>query len=349
MRSQLLLVVAFVSILAGGARAANTLDVYFIDTEGGQATLLVAPSGETMLIDTGNAALNTQNPARPVVRDAERIVAVATLAGVTRIDALVTTHFHGDHMGGLTAVVGQLPVRNFVDHGPAVQDSEPLKQKAGEYSELYAALFAGAKHQPVAPGDKIAVSGLDVTVVAAATKTIARTGTPNSYCAGIEPRAENVASEDPQSVGIVVAYGKFQFSNFGDLTWNRELALLCPDNKLGFIDVYETPRHGGEPSPAVYAVAPRIIVMDDGPRKGNPAESQMAWRKSPGLEDIWQLHVNTQTGRDGNAPEAYSANLDDTDNANHAAHYLKVSASDDGSFTMYNSRTNATKRYAKKR
>ena len=257
-------------VLTGTAALAadGTLDIYFIDTEGGQATLLVSPSGETFMIDVGFAGLDTPNPDKDIGRDAARIAGVARLAGIRRIDTLLVTHFHGDHAGGIARLT--LPVRTFVDHGPALQDVPTMKQKAGEYAEDWAAAFAKATHIVVSPGDRIPVKGLDVTVVEALGRPIAREGAPNPYCGDI-PKRPDGNPEDTASVGVVVQYGRFRFANFGDLPWNQEVALLCPSNRVGTIDVYEAVGHGREPTPAAYAMQPRIAVLDNGARKGGGA------------------------------------------------------------------------------
>ena len=335
-------------VLTGTAALAadGTLDIYFIDTEGGQATLLVSPSGETFMIDVGFAGLDTPNPDKDIGRDAARIAGVARLAGIRRIDTLLVTHFHGDHAGGIARLT--LPVRTFVDHGPALQDVPTMKQKAGEYAEDWAAAFAKATHIVVSPGDRIPVKGLDVTVVEALGWPIAREGAPNPYCGDI-PKRPDGNPEDMASVGVVVQYGRFRFANFGDLPWNQEVALLCPSNRVGTIDVYEAVGHGREPTPAAYAMQPRIALLDNGARKGGGAATLQAFRKSPGFEDLWQLHRNVMGGVDGNPADSFSANLEDTDNTMHPAHYLKVSAGDDGSFAVFNSRTNETKRYPARR
>ena len=335
-------------VLTGTAALAadGTLDIYFIDTEGGQATLLVSPSGETFMIDVGFAGLDTPNPDKDIGRDAARIAGVARLAGIRRIDTLLVTHFHGDHAGGIARLT--LPVRTFVDHGPALQDVPTMKQKAGEYAEDWAAAFAKATHIVVSPGDRIPVKGLDVTVVEALGRPIAREGAPNPYCGDI-PKRPDGNPEDTASVGVVVQYGRFRFANFGDLPWNQEAALLCPSNRVGTIDVYEAAGHGREPTPAAYAMQPRIAVLDNGARKGGGAATLQAFRKSPGFDDLWQLHRNVMGGADGNPADSFSANLEDTDNTMHPAHYLKVSAGDDGSFAVFNSRTNETKRYPARR
>ena len=175
---------AFISALAlsmvfpaAQTRAVKTLDIYVVDVEGGNATLFVSPSGESVLIDTGNAGA-------AAVRDAERIMAAVKDAGLTRIDNLITTHWHGDHFGGMAELAARIPIRNFIDHGPNVQPGAA----ADEFLQrIYPPLYAKAKHTVAAPGMKIPVAGLDVVVVTSAGETIktalSGAGDANSYCA----------------------------------------------------------------------------------------------------------------------------------------------------------------------
>src|ERR1700682_3840477 len=146
----------------GYAQTVKTLDIYIVDVEGGNATLFVAPSGESLLIDTGNDGA-------AAVRDAERIMAAVKDAGLTRIDNLITTHWHGDHFGGMAELAARIPIRNFIDHGPNVQPAAA----ADEFlQKTYPQLYAKAKHTVARPGNKISVAGLDVLVVASAGETI---------------------------------------------------------------------------------------------------------------------------------------------------------------------------------
>jgi len=282
-------------LAVGGSAQTGVLDIYFIDTEGGKATFFKSPSGETLMIDTGFAGLDTPNPDKEPGRDAARIADVAKIAGVKQIDTLLVSHFHGDHVGGVARLTDVLPVRVFVDHGPAVQDVEPLRQKVGDYSEYWAAAFAKGQHRVVAPGDTIPAKDLAITVVQALGKSIERPGEPNPHCQGVQER-QGGNPEDTASVGVVVQYGKFRYANFGDLPWNMELQLLCPTNRVGTLDVYEAARHGNEPSPAVYAMAPRVAIYGNGARKGGGPAPLKAFRASPGLEDIWQRHKNIPGG-----------------------------------------------------
>jgi len=216
-------------------KSSKTLDMYFIDTEGGHSTLYVSPSGESLLIDTGS----------PGNRDPDRIMAAIQAAGVTRIDHLLLTHYHGDHVGGLQELATRIPIAHFIDHGVT---SEPKEMVPG-FQKMYAEMSAKAKHTVVVPGDTIPFAGLTVTVVTShgqVLKTpLAGGGNPNPACAGFVPRDESrVDPDNPMSVGVVIAYGKFRTVNLGDFTWNKEQELMCPNNPIGTVDLYLTSHHG---------------------------------------------------------------------------------------------------------
>ena len=317
-------------VAASALPAAKTLDIYFIDTEGGQETLVVAPSGQSLLIDTGYTGFGG--------RDTVRIAAAAKDAGVKRIDSLLITHFHDDHMGGVANLLDRLPVANYLDHGISIETKN--------YPTPYAAAFAKGQHQVVAPGNKIAIKDLDVTVVAAGGKSNGTKGQPNPNCAGLaEQQGPLEAGENSQSVGVVITFGKFRFADLGDLTWNKQLALLCPDNKVGKVDLYLTTHHGGADSPkAFWDMAPRVAIMNNGPMKGGDPLGWKTVKASPGLEDLWQLHFALAGGKDTNVPDTFIANVDTNDQGRH----LKVSALADGSFTVTNPRNKFTKTYAAK-
>lgn len=316
------------------AWAADPLRIYFIDVEGGQATLLVAPSGESLLIDTGYDGYGG--------RDAVRIAKAAKDAGLKRIDNLLITHFREDHVGGIANLVEQMPVVSFFDHGPSVETND--------YPPAYRTAFAEAKHQVVKPGDKIPLKDVDVTVVAAAGRTIASPlgvasaagpQETNLHCAGLEPK-DGEEGENPQSVAIVATYRNFRFADFGDLGWNGELALLCPENKVGPVDLFLATHHGGESPRAIWALKPHVAIMDNGPRKGADPTGWKNVMASPGLEDLWQLHFAMANGSDANAPDAFIANLAENGKGEH----LKVEVKEDGSFTVTNPRNKFGRTYA---
>src|ERR1700719_3463940 len=259
------------------APASKTLDIYVVDVEGGNATLFVSPSGESMLIDTGNAG------AMPAVRDAGRIIEAAKAAGLQKIDHVITTHWHGDHFGGLAELASHIPIGEYIDHGPNVQ---PAEAADAFLKNTYPGLYAKAKHTVAKPGDKIALAGADVRVVISAGETIktplAGAGKPNPYCASYKPGENN--AEDPMSVGIHVTFGKFRTAHFGDITKNKEFELMCPNNRIGTLDVFLGLHHGQATSNSevmVHALHPRVAIMNDGPRKGGEPEVMKTVHSSP--------------------------------------------------------------------
>ncbi len=331
-------VVLAVGLLVGApvshaqAPSQKPLDIYFIDVEGGQATLLVAPSGESMLVDTGFPGYDG--------RDLARIESTAKQAGVSRIDYLVITHYHTDHVGNVPALAPRIPIRTFVDHGPTVETGN-----TGLYDAYVEARKTG-RHLQVKPGDKIPIAGLDVTVVAAGGLGLATplpgAGAANPLCAAHKPKDAD-PSENAQSVGTVIAFGRFRMLDLGDLTWNKEHDLVCPANRIGPIDLYLTTHHGADtsgPAVLVQAVAPRVAIMNNGAKKGGSPSAWQIVRDSPGLEDFWQLHYALAGGRDSNTADERIANVDET-----TAHAIKVSAQRDGSFTVANTRNGVTKTY----
>src|SRR3989449_8295878 len=343
-RSLSALLLLFFASLMPGARAARPLlrgsvgdafDVYFIDVEGGQATLMVSPSGESLLVDTGWPGFNG--------RDAGRIAATAKAAGVKRIDYLVITHYHLDHAGGVPELARRIPIVHFVDHGPSGETD-----KSG--SELFAAYRKArrkGRHIVAKPGDRIPVRGLDVEVLTAAGKEIRAplegVSAENPYCAETKLR-EADPSENAQSVGILVRFARFSLIDLGDLTWNKEYELGCPRNLVGKVDVYVVSHHGmnlsGSPA-LVHGLAPRVAIMDNGAHKGGSPEAWQTIHSSPGLEDIWQLHYPLEAGKPNNAPDEFIANPEE----NCKGYGLKLSANPDGSFTVTNARTGYSKIY----
>jgi beta-lactamase superfamily II metal-dependent hydrolase len=330
-----LLLIASLAFFCAPLRAAGTLDVYYIDVEGGQSTLFVSPSGESMLVDTGWPDFNG--------RDAERIVTVAKTAGVTRLNYVVITHFHVDHVGGVPQLAERIPIGTFVDHGHSVETG----READDLFNAYVQARDRASHLIVRAGDRIPIKGIDVRVVTSTGQGILRplegAGQPNPYCAATKPR-EVDPSENAQSIGMMITYGKFRTVDLGDLTWNKELGLVCPDNKLGTVDVYLSTHHGLDQSNApaiVHALHPRVAITNNGATKGGSPEALHTIQTSPGIEDVWQLHYAQHAGKENNAPEPFIANVDQ----DAAVSWIKVSAQADGGFTVTNSRNGKTKTY----
>jgi beta-lactamase superfamily II metal-dependent hydrolase len=333
----------------------RTLDIYFIDTEGGQATLFVTPSGESMLVDTGFSAnqgmpdANATNASgAPITRDADRISTVFKQAGVTVLDWMVISHYHGDHVGNAAELANRIPIRHFVDHGPFSVELQPNRSAA---FLAYMAVRDKGRAIIAKPGDKIPVAGLDVEVVSSAGQLIAGpvpgapgAGLPNPLCRDAKLKEQDPTPENFESVGIVVRYGNFRLLDLGDLTWNQEHALACPNNLLGTFDVFHTTRHGDPHSGApqlVHAIRARVAVMNNGERKGGDPGYWQTVHDAPGLGDFWQLHRSAAGGVEHNSPEQFLANVNETDHG----HNLKMSVGADGSFSMTNERNGFMREY----
>ena len=348
------LILALLALLTPSVVYAQTqkpLDIYFLDTEGGQATLLVAPSGQSMLIDTGFAGNQGMPPAAgapAVTRDADRISAVLKLANVTVLDYVVITHYHGDHVGNAAELASRIPIRHFVDHGPYTVELQPARA-AGFTS--YLAVREKAHAITAKPGGRIAIAGLDVQVASSAGELIAKpivgapgAGATNPLCREAERKDQDPTPENFESVGLVVRYGNFRLLDLADLTWNQEHDLVCPNNLLGTFDVFHTTRHGDPHAGApqlVHAIRARVAVMNNGERKGGDPEYWQVVHQAPGLEDFWQLHRSAAGGAEHNSLEPFLANLNEMDHG----HYLKMSVNADGSFTMTNERSGFGKNY----
>ena len=355
-------VMAVLSCALACAQTRKALDVYVVDVEGGNATLFVAPSGESLLIDTGNAGA-----AAP--RDAGRIVDAMKDAGITKIGHLITTHWHGDHFGGMAELASKVPIGEFIDHGPNVQPGEAADTFL---QKTYPPLYAKSKHTVVKAGDKIAIAGLDARVVTSAGEVIKTAlpgaGKPNPYCANYKPGENN--AEDPQSVGVFMTYGKFRTIHLGDLTKNKEFELACPNNRIGTVDVLLGLHHGQASSNSevlVYALHPRVAIMNNGTRKGGEPEVMKTLHSSPGLEDLWQMHFSVLSGQEYTVPGMFIANtIDEPQTAipvtpvpapqpgsgappapvhNGTAYWIKLSAQQDGTFTVTNARNGFSKTY----
>lgn len=275
--------------VGNGKSAAGELRVYFVDVEGGQSTLFVMPGGESLLVDTGSP--DPRNPGAP--RDAGRIAAVAKIAGVTKIDNLVITHYHSDHVGGLPQVVALVPVGRFIDHGPnretaGIQGSGPTIAGYNAYQKVLA--DGKAAHLTVKPGDVLPVKGMHVQVVSADGEVIAKAlpqgGEQNAACA-TSPTKDVENTENDRSVGMAMTFGRLRILDMGDLTWGEERGLMCPVDRLGKVDVYVVSHHGLDRSgsPAfVDAIAPRVAIMDNGGHKGGAASTYETIEATPRLK-----------------------------------------------------------------
>jgi competence protein ComEC len=333
-----LCVLIFTGPYAAAAAAPKPMQIYFIDVEGGQSTLVVSPSGQSLLIDTGWPGYEG--------RDADRIIAAAHQAGLKQLDYLLITHYHRDHVGGLPQLADGIKIGTFLDHGPNLEDSEMTRTDYAAYEKV----IAGHAHVVVKPGWGLPIKDMGVRFLAAAGDHIASplpgAGEANPYCAN-EPAAPADNTENARSVGVLITYGKFRFLDLGDLTKKKELELACPNNLLGTVDLFLVTHHGSDSSNAKaldWVLHPRVAIIDNGPRKGASPAAWQIIHDSPGLEDLWQLHYAAESDRDHNVADERIANVKE----NCQGKYIKVSAESDGTFTVTNGGTGAEKIYAKK-
>lgn len=327
------------TVLAAQAQSKGKLLIYTIDVEGGQSTLLVSPTGASLLVDTGWPGSN--------FRDTDRIQAAMKDAGITHLDKVLITHFHVDHVGGVPNLVQRVQVGEFLDHGENREDSDITRHDYAAYLKA----IGNTPRRIVHPGDTIDIPGLSIVVLAADGQHIAAIPgikpTPNSYCA-TEPKAETDPSENARSAGILVTYGKFRFLDMGDLTRQKEIALVCPDNPIPPIDLYLVNHHGMNLSNSrafVFAIHPRVAIMDNGAHKAGSPEAWQTVHDSPGLEDLYMLHTAEGSDAAHNSPEADIAN---PKGAAHDGAYFKVVAESNGSFSVTNTRTGKTNNYPAK-
>jgi len=347
------LALALAPATLAGAQS-RTLDIYWIDVEGGAATLVVAPSGESMLVDTGYETAD---------RDAKRIHAAAQQAGLTQIDHVVISHYHGDHVGGLAALSKMIPIGHVYTRGDTI--AAPADQK---WYDSMRAVSAG-KRTIVKPGDPIPLRGVQTVVVSSDHQLLATPvngGGPNALCANAEQKAP-AGFENQAGVGLLLTYNRFTFLNLIDFDWATELELACPVNKVGAVTLFQSNRHGawnGAGAPAFLgAIRPQVLVFNNGPRKGlgqvqevkvttppgvkvAPYELNHYLRAAalPGIEGIWQGHLSLfdKDPKHNTSPDMI-ANVEDT--ADCQGHWIKASVESSGRFTVTNGRNGYSRTY----
>lgn len=328
---------------AGVGAQSRPLDIYWVDVEGGAATLMIAPSGESLLVDAGWEVGD---------RDARRIADAARQAGLKRIDHFVLSHFHADHEGGLPALAKLIPIGRCYDRGDFI---EPANQR---WRDGYLSV-CGDRRTILKAGDRIPLKGVQVDIVASDGELLAKPindgGKPNPLCATAENKPRDVA-ENYRMVGALFTFGKFTFLDLADLDWHMEMELACPVNKLGEVTLYQTGRHGaldGAGAPGfLYAIKPQVVVVNNGPRKGlggpSPGQQKAASvhyeriAKSPGIEGVWQGHLSLFDKEHNTSPDMI-ANLEDT--AECQGHWIKASVESDGTFTVTNGRNGFRRTY----
>jgi beta-lactamase superfamily II metal-dependent hydrolase len=328
----ILAAVVALALLAGE----KTLNIYFIDVEGGQSTLIVTPAGQSLLVDAGYPERDGRDP--------DRIMAAVRDARLTRIDYLLVTHLHEDHDGGAAALSQRIPIGTFVDYGSPVENAKEVVAAFVGYSE------ARDRSQHLVPkaGDRLPLEGVIVDVVSADGTVLPSpldgAGQRNAACADFE-RPPDSRGENPRSIGISLRFGAFRFLDVGDLVASKMADLVCPANLLGEVDAYLLTHHANsDPTlPAVFeAIRPRVAIANNGPWKGATPQTMTALHELRNPVDVWQLHRTINYGAE-NFPEGFIANLGFE--AADGASWIKLSASENGAFSITNGRTGWTKHY----
>jgi beta-lactamase superfamily II metal-dependent hydrolase len=342
------------------SQPSKALQIYAVDVEGGKATLIVSPSRESLLIDTGNIG-------DVAGRDADRILAAAHDAGLEHIDHLVTTHWHRDHMGAMALLAARMPILEFIDHGANTQPDALID---AFLRETYPDLYARSTRTVVKPGDRIVMADLDVQVVASAGDVVKTAlpgaGAPNPYCPAVAPQGAGL-TENTQAIGLRIAFGRFRIVDLADLPADREFDLMCPNNSIGTADLFMVSHHGqpaANSAALVHAIESRVAILNNGIRKGGQPEVMKVIYSAPGLEGLWQLHASELSGQEYTAPGLFIANHTEPamrvapmPSLHHgeaapppplhdgSAGWIKASAQQDGSFTVTNSRNGFSKTY----
>ncbi|QDU39916.1 ComEC family competence protein [Maioricimonas rarisocia] len=315
------------SLLAG--QTDRRLDLYFIDVEGGAATLIVTPEGESILIDSGYPDYGG--------RDLNRILHVVTdVAGLDRIHHAVVSHWHLDHYGNHAALTSEIEIGKFWDRGipDALQEDRKFEERIAAYraaSQNDSGTLRAGDHFEL---DSTAAP-LSVTVATASREVIENTGQPNPFADQHEPRPED-PTDNAASLSLLFEFGDFRFLCCGDLTWNIEAKLVTPNNPLGKIDLFMVTHHGLPTSNnpvLVQAIDPVVAVMCNGPTKGGHPDTIATLRSCESLKHLYQLHRNVKLGPEEQTPKEFIANSEPTVNCE--GRWVKASVAPDGnSYTV---------------
>ena len=343
---------AALCLLPGAALADDDkLLVEAIDVEGGAATLYITPEHQALLIDSGwPADIGAKNP-----DSAQRIIASARRHGLSKLDYVLITHYHVDHVGGMPELLAQFPVGTLLDHGPVREVPPPGMPPAAAALQpavlhpKYVEALRGHEHRTLKPGDTLSIGSLHLTVVTSDGATIdhALPGAAGTIaeCDSMKPMDKDGGEENARSVGVVLTFGRSRIAALGDLTWNMEKQLVCPRDKVGPVDLFIVSHHGANlsNSPALlHALSPRIAIMDNGAMKGGDVETYETVSRSPRLVQLWQLHFAQSGGAQHNVPETYIANPSATGDT-HAS--LEATVSSQGAITVTNDRTGYSQTY----
>ena len=331
---RIILTVLLIPLLASAASGRKGLEIIFIDVEGGASTLVVTPAGQSLLIDAGYGGREGRDPAR--------ILDAAADAGINRIDYLLATHFHNDHVGGVPDLAARIPIGTFIDYGEPIGTDRMAIRAFGAYEPVR----AQTAHVQPRPGDRLPLDGIEATVVSTGgmllSKPLPGGGLRNDACARAENHPED-GTENFRSIGVMVQFGSFRFLGLGDLSGNTLTKLVCPTNLLGETSVYLVAHHGDYDTnvPALYAaLRPRVAIMNNGATKGGSPDSFKTLHAQPALEGLWQLHAS-RNARVVNSSEELIANVDEGT----TGYPIRLIAFPDGSFRIVNGRTGFAKTY----
>ena len=367
----LALLLAAAAFIPAGAYAKNhastsskDLRIAVVDVEGGASSLWLTPEGKSLLIDTGwppgmgNWPRMAQQPANSTTSSADRIAAAAKALGITHIDYLLMTHYHVDHAGGVDALLEKLPADTFIDHGPnsevppANAPANPRAQRFAAMSSAalykkWVAAYQGHKHISPTVGQDLKIGSLHIKFVASNAEVLSAplpgAGQPNPLCAGV-PQLDRLGGvENVHSLGMLMTFGKTRILDLGDNSWNNELKLLCPVNKIGKVDLYFVTQHGMDlsSSPPTAAFDPLVALMQNGPMKGGDAAVIKTVDTYPDLEGFWRLHYSVRYP-DLNPDLNYIANLNQPQDMTYP---LDVDVAPSGKITVTNPRNGFTKTY----
>jgi hypothetical protein len=352
------------------------LQMISIDVEGSGGTLFITPEGRSLLLDTGNAPGNAQVRGKET---ADRLADTIRSFGVTKLDYLLTTHYHSDHVGGFAAFLAKMPVGTLIDHGVnrqldpppgsvppnagggagrgnaargAAANGAPARPRISTqgYYELYLKAIGGHKHIIAKPGMALAIGSMTVHFVAADGQVLAKplpgAGQPNPTCEGMPAMANNGGEENARSVASLITYGKARIAAFGDLTWDREKDLVCPVNRVGKVDVFLVSNHGlaQSNSPALLAaLQPVVVIEGNGITKGDDPARVKTIMESGRIQGLWRLHLNTQHPELDGAADMIANPV--TDLAKDGHYNLRLRILKSGAVTVINERNGFNKTY----
>ena len=300
---------------AGAPPEDRGLDIYFVDVMGGAATLIVKPENESIMIDTGWPGFDDRDPKRI-------LHALKDLAGRDHIDHLLITHWHRDHFGGVEGLAKMVEIKNFWDRG-LPDDNQPGLDfpdgpRAGDPLGIAYLKASAGKRKTLKAGDRLPLKGaVEALVLSASGKVIdgdaASTAKPNPLCAEVPPDKPIDNSDNARSLALRFRLGTFTFLDCGDLTWNIEKKLVCPNDLVGAIDLYQVTHHGlaisNHPT-LLKTIKPTVAIMNNGPKKGGEAETVHRLKSIPSLQALYAGHKNTATSPDDNADPKLTANTD---------------------------------------